>query len=148
MTYYIIQNNRRKHNHICLAMGTTDMTDTNKNTLALRLGRNLMRARKALSLTQEQVASALSVEPETISRFERGTTTPSLGTLERLAEILGTLVGDLLQEGEPRAFSETERLAALLDPLADNDRAFALESLERLCGHLLERERQARGKRG
>lgn len=57
-----------------------------RNSLAARLGQNLMRGRKSLGLTQKQVAKTLSVEPETISRFERGATLPANITLERLAD--------------------------------------------------------------
>jgi len=53
---------------------TTNMADKHRSGLAARLGKNIMRGRKALGLTQEQVAVELKVEPETISRFERGAT--------------------------------------------------------------------------
>ncbi len=113
------------------------MVDTLRNSLATRLGQNLLRGRKSLGLTQEQVAAALSVEPETISRFERGATLPSIATLERLAAILGTTMGELLEEGEPRQFTEAEQLAAILSPLSHPDRKFVLKTLERLCAHFV-----------
>lgn len=113
------------------------MVDTRRSSLAVRLGKNLMRGRKSLGLTQEQIATELSVEPETISRFERGATLPSIATLERLADILRTTMGCLLEEGKPRQFTEAEKLAALLSPLARTDQEFAVETLKRLSSHLL-----------
>ena len=120
------------------------MVDMLRNSLATRLGQNLLRGRKSLGLTQEQVAVALSVEPETISRFERGATLPSIATLERLAAILGTTMGDLLEEGKPRQFTEAERLAALLSPLSHPDRVFVLGTLKRLCAHLVRQGSRAK----
>ena len=116
------------------------MVDKHRSGLATRLGKNIMRGRKALGLTQEQMAMELKVEPETISRFERGATLPSIPTLERIAEILGTTMGELLEEEEPRQFTEAEQLAALLRPLSDSDRAHAREILEKLSSHLSKRE--------
>lgn len=120
------------------------MVDKHRNGLAARLGKNIMCGRKALGLTQEQVAVELKVEPETISRFERGATLPSISTLERIAEILGTTMGELLEEVEPRQFTEAEQLAALLRPLSDSDRAHAREILEKLSTHLSKRETSKR----
>lgn len=113
------------------------MVDKHRNRLAMRLGKNLVRGRKSLGVTQEQIAATLSVEPETISRFERGATLPSIPTLERLADVLGTTMGDLLDKGEPRQFAEAEKLAALLDPLSRTDRDFVVESAKRLSEHIL-----------
>lgn len=117
-------------------MWATNMVDKRRSGLAARLGKNIMRGRKALGLTQEKVAVELSVEPETISRFERGATLPSIPTLERVAEILGTTMGELLEEGDPRQFTEVEQLAALLRTLSDSDRVLAREILEKLSAHL------------
>jgi len=116
------------------------MVDKHRSSLAARLGKNIMRGRKALGLTQEQMAVELKVEPATVSRFERGATLPSIPTLERISEILGTTMGELLEEGKPRQFTETEQLAALLRPLSDSDRAFTREILEKLSTHLSKRE--------
>lgn len=116
------------------------MVDKHRSSLAARLGKNIMRGRKALGLTQEQMAMELKVEPETISRFERGATLPSIPTLERIAAILGTTMGELLEEGEPRQFTEAEQLAVLLRPLSDSGRALAREILEKLFTHLSKRE--------
>lgn len=116
------------------------MVDMHRSGLAARLGQNIMRGRKALGLTQEQVAGELKVEPETISRFERGATLPSIPTLERIADILGTTMGELLAEGKPRQFTEGEQLAALLDPLSPSDRTVLMEIIGRLSTHMAKRE--------
>jgi transcriptional regulator with XRE-family HTH domain len=63
-----------------------------------RLSRNITARRRALALTQAQVAERLGLDTETVSRFERGKHLPSLITLERLARVLVTTVGELLAE--------------------------------------------------
>lgn len=60
----------------------------NKRGLIGLVSTNIRARRKALGLTQAQVADALSVEFETISRYERGVMAPSLAQLERLADVL------------------------------------------------------------
>ena len=54
--------------------------------------------RKALALTQLQLAERLGVETETISRLERGTNLPSLQRLASLSEVLETSVAELLSQ--------------------------------------------------
>ena len=120
------------------------MVDKHRSGLAARLGQNIMRGRKALGLTQEQVAGELTVEPETISRFERGATLPSIPTLERIADILGTTMGELLAEGKPRQFTEAEKFAALLGSLSPADRAMIMEITGRLSTHMVKRETSKR----
>jgi transcriptional regulator with XRE-family HTH domain len=50
----------------------------------------LRTARRSAGLTQKQLAEVLAVESITVSRWERGVTTPSVSRLRRIAEITGT----------------------------------------------------------
>lgn len=64
------------------------MMPTNKDhddDLGKLLGQQIAAHRRALNLTQLQLAELLGVEPETISRFERGTSLPSLKRLNTSA---------------------------------------------------------------
>jgi DNA-binding XRE family transcriptional regulator len=76
------------------------MTFPYEKTLGLHLGQTLgpriAARRKALNLTQNDLAERLHVETETISRFERGHSLPSLRRLALLAEVLDTEIGALL----------------------------------------------------
>ena len=106
-----------------------------RTKFSAKLGKNLTRWRKALGLTQDQLAGRLGVEPETISRFERGVTLPSLPTLAGLAQILGATVAQLLEEEPPRPFSNAEKLASWLEPLPKREQKFVMDIMSRLCGH-------------
>ena len=106
-------------------------------SLSQRLSRHLFERRRALQLTQAQVAERLGVDVETLSRFERGKHLPSLATLERLAGVLKTTVADLLSEQAPvTSTDEAETLALWLADLAPDDRAFARAVLKQCCDHL------------
>ena len=60
--------------------------------LRKRLGGALRAARLAMQLTQDDLASLVETDPETISRFERGATLPSLVRLLSLADALGVTI--------------------------------------------------------
>ncbi len=72
------------------------MVDANELTLQKRLANNLASRRKSLAWTQDLLAQKLGVDAETISRFERGITVPSLKSIEQLASALSMTISDLL----------------------------------------------------
>lgn len=102
------------------------MTDASEKTLRLRLGQELKRARTARGLTQNDLAERVGTEPETISRFERGATLPSLTRLLALAEALGEPVGILLGAASPRGMDELEDVRNSLAGLSAKDKKQAM----------------------
>lgn len=91
-------------------------------------------ARRGSGLTQKQLAESLGVEPITVSRWERGVTSPSLPRLRRIAELTETTVSDLVRTPDA-ATSHAVELAALREELAETrelvDRV--AQALERLA---------------
>lgn len=63
--------------------------------------------RRALGLTQEQVAAALNVSTPAVSKWETGTTTPDIALLAPLARLLQTDVNTLLGFRESMTDRET-----------------------------------------
>ena len=57
---------------------------------------NLVRERKRLKLTQEQLCEAANIYRSEVSRLERGERDPRLSTIEKLAIGLGIPAGQLL----------------------------------------------------
>jgi transcriptional regulator with XRE-family HTH domain len=99
------------------------------------VGGRLRTARRSVGLTQKQLAEALGVESITVSRWERGVTSPSLSRLRRIAEITETTVSDLVRVPDA-ATAHAVELAALREELAETrelvDRvARALDQLAR-----------------
>ena len=70
--------------------------------LAAIVGANIARRRKAIGLSQDQLAEKLNISGASLSRIESGTAAPRFPRLEELAEILGCHVADLFRKkGEP-----------------------------------------------
>lgn len=99
--------------------------DEKEKELRLRLGAALRDARLARQLTQGQLAELVSTDPETISRFERGATLPSLVRLLALAEALHVTIASLLGAASPRPDDEWEELRRGVAALPPRDRQLA-----------------------
>lgn len=110
--------------------------------LSKRLGKNIADARRALGWTQSVLAERIGMEPESISRIERGATLPSLATLEQLAALLGTRIADLLAECPGNAYSEAQKIAALMERLKPDARVGILAVVSQMCDLIWTASRQ------
>jgi len=63
-------------------------------------GETVRIARKAASLKQEALAELLGVQTSAVSRIERGAVSPSLRTVNRIAQALETQPSELLRQAE------------------------------------------------
>lgn len=90
-----------------------------------QLGTALWMAREACGLTQAQVAERIGTEPETISRFERGATAPSIVRLLELSEVLGVTLASLLNSASPRSVDQWESVRQTLAELPQSDQKLA-----------------------
>jgi transcriptional regulator with XRE-family HTH domain len=104
--------------------------------IATVIGRNLAAIRKKQGLTQAAVAERIDVDAETISRFERGTVTPGIGTLERLCSVLGCSWTDILEGTSSDAQQLGPDIARALAPLSAVDRQFILSQVKVWAEHL------------
>ena len=59
---------------------------------------NLIALREGASLTQLQLSELAGIDRKTINRIENGHFLPSVNTLTRLALVLNTAVGNLLDD--------------------------------------------------
>ena len=66
-------------------------------TFDRHLGERIARQRRAVGLTQMELAEKVGVQPETINRIERGKRTPSLRLLMRLSKALELEVHELVR---------------------------------------------------
>lgn len=101
------------------------------------LGGRIREARTEKGWKQKHLAAEVDVEPITVSRWERGATTPDLDVLGLVAEATGKPVGYFVgAKEEPR-----ERGSSALDEAAGRIEAAALHiasETERLAGLLEE----------
>ena len=56
--------------------------------LALQLGQNIKKYRKAQNLKQSELAEMTGIEAKYLSRLETGLSTPSFKMIEKIAEVL------------------------------------------------------------
>ena len=66
--------------------------------------KRLKTLRERAKLNQAQLADAAGLDPNLISRYERGSSMPMLQTIEKLAASLGVGVSELLQDPEKEEF--------------------------------------------
>lgn len=107
-----------------------------QKVLATKIGSSLAAVRKHIGSTQGELAERIGVEGETISRFERGATLPSLVTLQKLAVALNTTMADLIGEGSPMPNDQAQIVTAWLSGLKTEDRAFMVDMVKHWCAHL------------
>jgi transcriptional regulator with XRE-family HTH domain len=106
------------------------------SVLAHRLGQNIAHYRKRAKLTQEQLAEAIQVEVVTVSRYETGTSLPSLVTLESMSALLCVPIADLLaEEALPRS-DEGEQFLVMLESLSTSERPAVMDMLVTLVALL------------
>lgn len=68
-----------------------------KNPVLLSLGKNVSDLRSKKELTQEQLAELSGLDPSYISGIERGVRNPSVLSLVRLANGLGTTASEVCE---------------------------------------------------
>lgn len=112
----------------------------NKNdiqkALATKIGISLCNLRKRKGWTQGKLAEKVGVDTETISRFERGATMPSLVTLQSLAVVLDTAMADLIGESSPMPNDQTRIVCSWLSGLKSADRELVMDMLKQWCSRL------------
>ena len=97
------------------------------------VGERIREARASKGWKQKHLAAEVEVEPITISRWERGATTPDLDVLRLVAEATGKPLAYFVGSGnEPRADLEA-RVEHIEQSLARLEQKFDL-LLERLPG--------------
>ena len=94
---------------------------------------NLRRFRLARHLTQEQAAENLGVSPQSVSRWERGTTWPDVAMLPKLARLYGVMIDDLYQEKSTVYANLASRLLSVYEASGKTeDFMAALEEFSRI----------------
>jgi len=103
------------------------------------IGRTLAHRREAKGLTQDQVAEALHIGTEAVSRMERGITMPTVQRLAELAEIYGCGIDELLIASSTRTSDQAELIAQILHTLPEADRAMVVDVVQKIAGRLKDR---------
>lgn len=109
---------------------------TSKSPTQTQIGRMIAQRRTERGLTQEEVAECLGIGGEAISRLERGKVELSIQKLIQLADIFDCRLDELLMASSNRPSDQNQKIAGLISALPEHDRAFIVETVERLAAHL------------
>jgi transcriptional regulator with XRE-family HTH domain len=110
-----------------------------EKSTALRLGANIKMFRKTKQLTQAALAEKIGIDPESISRFERGAVIPSLTTLEKIGIILDVGMADMFAGVSTHERAIHLRIGTILAELSKDDQLFLLDSMTNLADRLKQR---------
>ena len=99
----------------------------------MSLGTQIKAARTALGLTQEALAEALGVVPQTISKWERDESQPDAALLPALADALQTSLDTLFQRTKGAHGDAEEALKRWLLPLPERERMKEMRKLWKSC---------------
>ena len=103
------------------------------------IGRTLAQRREAKDMTQDQVAEALHIGTEAVSRMERGLTMPTVQRLAELAEVYGCGIDELLIASSTRTSDQAELISQILQTLPEADRAMIVEVVQKIAARLKDR---------
>ncbi|MCL2523392.1 MAG: helix-turn-helix domain-containing protein [Betaproteobacteria bacterium] len=103
------------------------------------IGRTLAQRREASGLTQDQVAEALEIGTEAVSRMERGITMPTVQRLAELADIYDCGIDELLIACSTRNGDQAELISRILQTLPEADRAMIVDVVQKIAVRLKDR---------
>ena len=89
-----------------------------------RFGKHLKELRKAKSLTQEQMAEIVGIEPVNISKIERGMHFPQPEKIEKISNALNTDIKELFN------FDHIQNKEMLIDYINNTLKRFDLKDIE------------------
>ena len=106
-------------------------------TLEERLGQKIARQRRAVGLTQAELAEKVGVQPETISRIETGKRTVSLGLIALLSESVDLQLHELfrLQSSDNPKDQVIERLLWFASRLSPAEIELVMDVGAAVLGH-------------
>lgn len=81
----------------------------------MNFGEKLRKLRQDRSLTQPDVAQSLGIEQSYLSKLENGKAVPSNETLERVLEVFGLTLGDLVDDLDQGARNKLRQLPAVAE---------------------------------
>lgn len=108
------------------------MGKTDKEALNQSVGRAVARYRKAVGMTQAELAERLDLSLDAVSRLERGNIGLSVARLVELAEIFGCETVDLLADGSTRPRDQAGQLEGLLGQLDEQERVGLLDLVRQM----------------
>ena len=96
----------------------------------------IARARVQAGMTQEDVAEAIDIGPEAVSRIERGIVEPTLVRVWELAGLFGCSIGELVVPPSDLEADQARVLTRVLDGLSTSDRNYVVAAAAHAADYL------------
>jgi len=98
----------------------------------MRLGEKINRMRKAKKLSQSDMAEAVGVSRDAISKYERDDIVPSVENARRIAQVLGVSLDYLVSDKEEQEVIDTAMLDRMreIQQLTDTDQTTILQVID------------------
>lgn len=113
---------------------STLVTDLKTSVGKAVAGHRLLR-----EFTQEQLAAAIGVEQETISRIERGASLPTLARLAQIAEALNVPIFEFVRAGASRRADIAADISLMLENLKPEDQQWVRDWVAQMSQKLSQR---------
>lgn len=99
--------------------------------------------RKKLGMTQSELAEKIGVTFGTVSIWERGLRMPEWATLQKMCELFGVTIEDLIENPEPaEKQNESEKKEQLASDFIEKHEILCLrEALTEACGMICQRNK-------
>ncbi len=107
------------------------------------VGNHIRKFRRESALTQKKLAQKIGVSSSFIGALEKGIKTPSLATLERMAQVFDVPLYQFFIDDEAESRYIGDRVKALISSRPPDEREFILKTVEALI-KLLRRQAKIR----
>lgn len=94
------------------------MAEREVQRLAKILGNAIVERRKALGMTQSELANRLDMAPDALSRIENGFVAPRFSRIEEIARSLDCSVAELFRERSDSLKAKSDCIADIISPLS------------------------------
>ena len=89
------------------------------NDIAILFGEMIAERRRAMRMTQEELANKLGLSNDAVSRMENGRMAPKMSRFQDIADVLGCSVADLFRKADAKASDRAATMVGILEPLSD-----------------------------
>ena len=101
------------------------------------IGQRIKECRKAMGMTQEELANALYIPKTTVSSYERDVVDMKMSIIKELAKVLHTTVGYLIDGEKMELDADVMQVATMMQEMPEELRKVAMEQVKILSGVIL-----------
>ena len=102
--------------------------------LNVAVGGNVRKYRNLVGISQDTLSKKASLALNTITKIESGvTSSPRIGTLQKIADVLGVSVIELLREPKKSKAVKTQEVSSVSVAHVENPRVFDIGTLQKIA---------------